>query len=253
MARLLALSRLPKAASLILVALLLARPAAANELDDAEEIALDEEAADADESSSPRESADTPDHQPARESTSSEGTERRGQIGLRLGVVGGYRMMFRYDPSPFCTPQGSESDEACFYGAPWATEFALSYSVTNTLELFVWSRLGLGREPETDTDALRALGAGIRVLSSHDTPLKMFVQPLVALSFEGGGRDPAWRSRGGVQADYRSDLLFHISLGPQYDFNRHLGVYGGVGMTAGTLRALSATVEGSLGLQVRYP
>src|SRR5512141_1347045 len=36
-----------------------------------------------------------------------------GQFGLRAAIVGGYRMIFRYEQSPFCTvPAGNKSDGA---------------------------------------------------------------------------------------------------------------------------------------------
>lgn len=180
-------------------------------------------------------------------------TGHGGQFGLRLGLAAGYRMMFRYAESPFCGPPGSQDGESCSYGAPLSTDLALSFAPLDALELFAWARFGMARESKTDTDAVRVFGAGVRLYTMSDAPLKVFVQPAVAWSFEGGGRDPAWRARGGTEPDYRSDLLLHFSVGPQYDFNRHVGMYASAGMTVGALRALSATLEGTLGVQGRYP
>lgn len=182
-----------------------------------------------------------------------EGTGHGGQFGLRVGVVGGYRMMFRYADSPFCGPPGTDDAESCFYGAPWNLDVALGYAPFDALEVFGWGRFGLGHDTETDTDPLRAFGAGVRIYTMNDAPLKFFVQPAVAMSFEGGGQDPLWRSRGATRPQYDSDLLFHFSVGPQYDFNRQVGAYAGLGMTVGARRAMSATLEGTLGLQARYP
>ncbi len=188
-----------------------------------------------------------------RAESSAAGTGHGGQFSLRLGVVGGYRMMFRYAESPFCGPPGATEDESCFYGAPWNMDVALGFAPFDSLEVFGWGRFGVARDAETDTDALRAFGAGVRIYTMSDSALKFFVQPAVAMSFEGGGQDPQWRSRGSTRPAYGSDLLFHFSVGPQYDFNRYFGAYAGLGMTVGARRAMSATLEGTFGLQARYP
>lgn len=185
--------------------------------------------------------------------TRREDTGHQGQFSVRLGVVAGYRMMFRYGSSPFCGPPSSSEGESCTFGAPLATDVAIGFAPLDAIEVFAWGRFGLARETKTDTDALRAFGAGVRIYTSSDAPLKVFIQPAVAWSFEGGGSHPDWRSRGATVADYRTDMLFHFSVGPQYDFNRYFGLYAGGGMTVGALRSMSATLEGTLGVQGRYP
>lgn len=219
--------------------------------EDAEDVLLEEEFEE-EEPAGGNEPAPAPAARETRQEAP-EGTGHGGQFGLRLGIVGGYRMMFRYAESPFCGPPGATEDESCFYGAPWNLDVALGFAPFDSLELFAWGRFGLARDAETDTDALRAFGAGVRIYTMSDSALKFFVQPAVAMSFEGGGQDPSWRSRGSTRPAYEPDLLFHFSVGPQYDFNRTFGAYAGAGMTVGARRAMSATFEGTFGLQARYP
>src|SRR5512146_2083797 len=78
------------------------------------------------------------------------------QFGLRAGIVGGYRMIFRYDKSPFCAdydPKKSIKDQQkfCGHAAPFATELALSFAPLDSVEPFLFARLGLSSEKETDT------------------------------------------------------------------------------------------------------
>jgi hypothetical protein len=234
-----------------------AAPETERQTETAERLETDDPAADDPAADHTAESTAPSDGSPASDvqepSPDATDTGHGGQFGLRVGFVAGYRMMFRYAESPFCGPPASEEGESCNYGAPPASDFALSFAPLDALELFAWARFGLARETKTDTDAVRAFGAGVRLYTMSDAPLKVFVQPAVAWSFEGGGQDPRWRARGGTVADYRSDLLLHFSVGPHYDFNRYLGMYAGAGMTVGALRALSATLEGTIGVQGRYP
>ena len=52
---------------------------------------------------------------------------------------------------------------------------------------------------------------------------------------------------------YRTDILAHLDIGPQYDFSRMIGVYLSGGITFQMLRYLGATADLALGVQVRAP
>jgi opacity protein-like surface antigen len=179
------------------------------------------------------------------------------QFGLRADVVGGYRMIFRYDKSPFCrTPKGvADKDEQKFCGnaAPMAVDVALSFAIVDFAEPYVWARFGLGGEASTNTEAVMAFGAGARIYTMSDSKLKIFVEPAVGMEVEGGAGNIAWRFDDTTTPDYKTDFLFHLGVGPQYDFARAFGIYAAAGMTTGVLRYIHTELELSVGAQVRVP
>lgn len=179
------------------------------------------------------------------------------QFGLRADIVGGYRMIFRYDKSPFChTPKGvADKDEQKFCGnaAPMAVDVALSFAIVDFAEPYVWARFGLAGEASTNTKAITAFGAGARLYTMSDSKFKIFVEPAVGVEVEGGADNVQWRFDSGKTPDYKTDLLFHLGVGPQYDFARAFGVYVNAGMTTGVLRYIHTELELSLGAQVRVP
>ena len=183
------------------------------------------------------------------------------QFGLRAGLVGGYRMVFRYDKSPFCrTPDGSKADKDqqkfCGHGAPLALDVALSFALLDFAEPYVWARFGLKGEPETNTDNLMAFGAGARIYTMSDSKFKIFVEPAIGVEVEGGAGNPAWTFKEpepDAPAEYKTDFLFHLGVGPQYDFARAFGIYLQAGLTTGVLRYIHTELEISGGAQLRVP
>jgi opacity protein-like surface antigen len=186
------------------------------------------------------------------------------QFGIRAGIVGGYRMIFRYDKSPFChsrdVTKGGDKDQQKFCGnaAPAAVDLGLSFAVLDFAEPFLWARFGLGGEASTDTESLMAFGVGARIYTSSESKFKIFVEPAVGMETEGGGSDERqWfqDTATGVplKPDYKTDFLFHLGVGPQYDFARAFGMYVNFGLTTGVLRYIHTEIEGSIGAQVRVP
>lgn len=182
------------------------------------------------------------------------------QLGLRAGLVGGYRMVFRYDKSPFCkTPENKadkDQQKFCGHGAPLAIDLALSFAPLDFAEPYVWARFGLGGEPETNTDNLMVFGAGARIYTMSDSKFKIFVEPAVGIEVEGGAGNTAWKFRDpepDVPADYKTDFLIHLGVGPQYDFARAFGIYLNAGLTTGVLRYIHTELEITGGAQLRVP
>ncbi|MBK7580943.1 MAG: hypothetical protein IPI67_12120 [Myxococcales bacterium] len=177
------------------------------------------------------------------------------QFGVRGGVVGGYRMVFRYDKSPFCNdpdPKKAVKDQQkfCGHAAPIATEVAVSFAPIDGIEPFLFGRFGLQREARTDTDALMMFGAGLRVYTMSDSAFKIFIEPAVGAELEGGGSDPLWKAN---NPEYKQDVVFHLAAGPQYDFAKMIGVYLDGGITTGILRSIHSNLELQAGLQLRIP
>jgi opacity protein-like surface antigen len=176
------------------------------------------------------------------------------QFGIRAGVVFGYRMNFRYDHSPLCQPydasKGTEQQKVCGFGAPPAAEIGLSFAPLDGIEPYVFGRFGFSGESNTDTNPLRLFGVGARIYTMSDSRLKMFIEPAVAYEAEGGGGNPAYAAPG---VEYKKDLVFHVGVGPQYDFAKALGIYLNAGIDVGVLRSISATLLANVGLQLRFP
>ena len=182
------------------------------------------------------------------------------QFGLRAALTGGYRMVFRYDKSPFCkSPDPAKSDKDqqkfCGHGAPLALDLGLSFAPLDFVEPYVWGRFGLTSEAETNTDPVIAFGAGARIYTMSDSRFKIFIEPAVGIEVEGGAGDPSWRFRQMMPAEpeYKTDFLFHLAVGGQYDFARAVGAYVNAGLTTGILRYIHTGLEISGGVQVRVP
>jgi hypothetical protein len=184
------------------------------------------------------------------------------QVGLRAGLTGGYRVIFRYDKSPFCrTPDPLKGDKDqqkfCGNGAPLALDLALSFGVFDFAEPYFWARFGLSGEASTNTKALTALGVGARIYTMSDSKFKIFVEPAIGMEIEGGAGNPAWRfhdgTANGAPADYKTDFLFHLGVGPHYDFARAFGIYLNAGLTTGVLRYIHTELEITGGAQLRVP
>jgi len=178
-----------------------------------------------------------------------------GQLGLRAGLVGGFRMILRYDASPYCREPDllkppNKQVKFCGHTAPFSGDFGLSFAVLDFFEPFAWARLGFGPERETDTKPLVVLGVGARLYTMSDAAFKIFIEPAVGWELEGGRGNVLWQLNGGK---YDKDFLFHVAVGPQFDFSRYAGAYLTAGLTAGFVRDLGASLDVNLGVQGRYP
>jgi hypothetical protein len=180
------------------------------------------------------------------------------QFMLRAGIVGGYRMIFRYDKSPFChTPDPTKGDKDqqkfCGNGAPLAVDLGLGFGALETVEPFIWARFGFAGEGSTNTNPILVLGAGARIYTNSDSKFKVFVEPAVAAELEGGAGSKLWQFQDGTKPDYKTDFLFHLGVGPQYDFARAFGAYLNFGITTGVVRYIHTELEANLGVQLRVP
>lgn len=227
-------------------------------------------AAEGDDSESPSEKADDAKPKAQKRSDidieSGTGEKEKGaddafghgfQFGLRAGVVLGYKMDFRYQHSPYCTPfdasKGSwdQQQKICGFPASPAAEIALSFAPLDFVEPYVFGRFGFSGETKTDTNALQLLGVGARLYTMSDSRLKLFIEPALAYEFEEGGNNPAWNM--GLNPEYKKDLVFHLGIGPQFDIAKAFGIYADAGLDVGVLRSISAILFLNIGVQVRFP
>jgi len=168
-----------------------------------------------------------------------------GQIGLRVGLVAGYRMILRYEDTPLCTDfdpeKGTDQPKFCGHGAPLALSTALSYGIADWLEPFAWARFGLAPEDQTATEPVVMFGAGVRVYTMSDSAFKIFIEPAIGLEIEDG-----------KYSEYDTDVAIHLAAGPSFDFARYFGAYATGGLTTTIIRSLATSLELELGVQGRY-
>lgn len=174
----------------------------------------------------------------------------QGQFGLRSNLALGYKVMLRFDDSPPCDPPDlvtQEEKQVCGFATPPALDFGLSFALFDSLEPYLWFRMGLGEPEKTFTAATRWAGAGVRIYTMSDTQLKLFFDPAVAIAFEGAA------SGAPATANYDTDFVGHVHFGLQYDFLQQLGVYFSAGPNVTFVRAIGTEFEAAVGLQVRGP
>ena len=190
---------------------------------------------------------------PAKKDEKSDGFGHGGQFGLRAGIVLGYRMVLRYDSSPYCAPpkpekQPADQQKFCGYGAPPAVDLGLSFGVLDFVEPFAWARFGLGADTKSDTNPLILVGAGVRLYTMSDAAFKIFIEPAVALELEGGRGSAAWQTN---TPKYPKDFVLHLAAGPQIDVHKNFGLYVTGGLSMGVVRALASSFDLNIGLQGR--
>jgi hypothetical protein len=164
-------------------------------------------------------------------------------------------MVFRYDQSPFCrsfdpTKTVGNQEKVCGYAPPPGIEVAVSWALFDGFEPYIFGRWGLATETETNTKALQLYGVGVRIYTMSDAPLKIYIEPALALETEGGAGNPIYALN---SPQYKTDLVFHAAAGPQYDFNRNVGIFLNAGLDVGVLRSINATLLANIGVQVRFP
>jgi hypothetical protein len=219
-----------------------------------------EEAKKSDDKADTKKAQDAP-AEDAKEDAGKEDDYGHGQqASLRVGLMLGYKMDFRYPHSPYCAETYNlakgpdEQLKTCGFGAPPAMDLALGFAIIDSIEPFVFTRLGLTAETRTDTNPLFLLGAGVRIYTMSDSRFKIFFEPAVAYQGEGAKSPPTpGFNPYSFPLEYKKDLLFHLGIGPQYDFAKNFGVYINSGLDVGVLRSISATLLLHIGVQGRLP
>jgi hypothetical protein len=177
------------------------------------------------------------------------------QFGLRAAIVAGYRMVLRYDDSPFCvepdfSEPASDQQKFCGHSAPPALDLGVSYGLVDFAEPYLWLRLGLAAEEQTKTNKVTIVGAGVRIYTMSDSAIKIYVEPAVGFELEDGTPSGLWLLNA---PEYKKDLVLHVAAGPQFDLSSNFGLFVDGGVTVGVLRAIHSSLELKAGLQLRLP
>jgi len=194
----------------------------------------------------------------------------RGQLNFRAEFLTGYRMLFRYDPSPRCAPYDlkknpTDQQKFCGYGSAPAVGLAVGFSLVDFFEPFAFVRLGLANEAaQTNQGKLLQAGVGARLYTMASSRFKVFFSPWIGIDATAGPLEPIGRGQPGSPGyddvlagvktgSYKTDVLAHFELGPQYDFARGFGVYLAGGLTFQMVRYFGTSADLAIGIQARAP
>jgi hypothetical protein len=193
-----------------------------------------------------------------------------GQLHLRTEILTGYRMLYRYDSSPRCAPydatkKPNDQQKFCGYSAAPTVGLFAGFALVDFFEPFAFVRLGLANEAaETNQGKLLQMGIGARLYTMPKDHFKVFFSPWIGLDTTSGPHEaigsgspgtPGYDdAAAGVQTgSYKTDVLAHFDLGPQYDFSRGFGVYLAGGLTVQMVRYFGMTADLGIGIQARAP
>ncbi|MET0592387.1 MAG: hypothetical protein ABW133_06790, partial [Polyangiaceae bacterium] len=188
------------------------------------------------------------------------------QVNFRAEFLSGYRMLYRYKESPRCAPYDTkkapnDQQKFCGYGSAPAIGMAIGFSIIDSFEPFVFLRLGVANEAtETNQGKLVQAGFGARFYAMPTDHFKMFFQPWLGVDATSGPGEAIGSGTPGSPGyddavatvkpgSYKTDLLAHFSLGPQYDFSRSFGVYLSGGLTVQMVRYFGTSADIAIGLQ----
>jgi len=171
----------------------------------------------------------------------------KGQVGLHLQGVMGYRSIVTYDEE-FCgdlKDNGSANSSTCYGRSPFGFDVGLGYGVLDILEVFLEMRLGvehdIGINANMEGPRMLALAPGVKAYLGRIGEMAFFstVQlPIDFTSFD--------------QVD-KNDFGVRNINGLQLDLHRTFGLYVMFGEEVSWRRWLRFEIEAGLGVQARFP
>lgn len=189
----------------------------------------------------------------AEDYEASGGTERPyahgGQFKLYSQFGAGYRIIFRYNDTDFC---GTAGKTVCRNFTPPWVELGVGYGITDTFEVLVDLRFGLGDDlepelsPASGEDAPKqfVISPGMRVFIDDAGSLKFFTTLQLAIDRTDYARDVVGKE---------TDIGVRNVNGLLVDLHRTFGVYVHVGETIGFIRWLRFEIDAGVGMMVRIP
>jgi hypothetical protein len=179
-------------------------------------------------------------------------------------------MLYRYEPSPRCAPfdtgkTAADQQKFCGYGSAPAVGLAVGFSLVDFFEPFAFTRLGLANEAaRTNQGRLMQVGFGARLYTMANSRFKIAFTPWLGIDTTAGPLEPIGSGTPGTPGyddalakvkpgSYKTDILAHFGIAPQYDFTRGFGVYVSGGLTFQMVRYLGASADVAIGIQARAP
>ncbi len=170
----------------------------------------------------------------------------KGQVGLHLQGVMGYRSIVTYDEE-YCgdLKNSGENRSTCYGRSPFGFDVGLGYGVLSILEVFIEMRLGverdIGQTPNMDGPRMVALAPGVKAYLGRIGEMAFFSTlqfPIDFTSFD--------------QVD-KNDFGLRNVNGLQLDLHRTFGLYVMFGEEVSWRRWLRFEIEAGLGVQARFP
>jgi hypothetical protein len=170
----------------------------------------------------------------------------KGQVGLHLQGVTGYRSIVTYDEE-FCgdLKDSGANRSTCYGRSPFGFDIGLGYGVISIIEVFLEMRLGVERDigvnPNQDGPRMVALAPGVKAYLGRIGEMAFFSTlqfPIDFTSFD--------------QVD-KNDFGIRNVNGLQLDVHRTFGLYVMFGEEVSWRRWLRFEIEAGLGLQARFP
>lgn len=201
-------------------------------------------AAHAQEATDPEKPAQPDDE--AQEDEDEPAFSHKGQVGVHLQGVMGYRSIVTYDEE-FCgdLKDSGANRSTCYGRSPFGFDVGLGYGVLDILEVFLEMRLGverdIGTEPNMDGPRMVALAPGVKAYLGRIGEMAFFSTlqfPIDFTSFD--------------QVD-KNDFGLRNVNGLQLDLHRTFGLYVMFGEEVSWRRWLRFEIEAGLGLQARFP
>jgi hypothetical protein len=176
----------------------------------------------------------------------------RHQVGVAIGFGWGYRFIKPYG-DVWCGER-EEGDNAayCMSAAPAFFDIGLSFGLTRHLDVIADFRYGLTKDDLSDRRPL-VLMAGVRLWLDPDAAFKFALGLQLMLDLTKQDSEEQRR------VDYGSPEWDDYDVGGrvygqiQFDLLRYVGFYLRFSGVVGALRWLRLELEGSAGVQARFP
>lgn len=179
----------------------------------------------------------------------------RHQVGVDIHFGAGYRVISPYGEI-WCGERTDDPQQPnkgiCDSATPVFMETGLSFGVARVLDLVLDFRFGLIKDKVSNKRPLTLL-PGIRLWIDADSAFKIGVGIQLMMDFTKQDSEKQNRPTYGTPKQDSFDVGGRIYAQFQYDFLRYVGIFARISGTVGALRWIRVEIEGSGGVQARFP
>ncbi len=175
----------------------------------------------------------------------------RLQVSVDLSLALGAAFRVTYSDTVWCG-QGdplSENDTFCVGLAPPALDIGIGFGVLDALELLAEFRVGMMND--TLGNRPLVLMPGLRIWIDPTLPFKIGLALQLVLDFT--RQDSATQQGHLPEKGTKLDLGVRFFVQVQYDFLRYVGIFARMGLLGTFQKWVGVNLEGSLGVQTRFP